>query len=199
MKRELKLLWHLTRLLRPRRAAHPRHRRAVGRAGRSGPVHPGRAGGGRAQGAHVVARRRLAHPVGEIPAAFLTDECPRYEVDRLPVERRPAPVDPVNLEPKRWIYEQYDHLVGSRTVRRPRSRPSAKRSGRARWRRRCARQTQRRLPPWPGRGSAAARAVVAGRTGATGAAVGQRLALHQPRGASALPHAACCAGRLAGE
>ncbi len=57
--------------------------------------------------------------VGEITAEFLTDECPRYEVDRLPVERRPAPVDPVNLEPKRWIYEQYDHLVQSRTVRRP--------------------------------------------------------------------------------
>ncbi len=57
--------------------------------------------------------------VGEIPAALLTDECPRYEVDRLAVERRPAPVDPINLEPKRWIYEQYDHLVQSRTVRRP--------------------------------------------------------------------------------
>jgi phosphoribosylformylglycinamidine synthase subunit PurL len=58
-------------------------------------------------------------PVGEIPAQLLTDECPRYEVDRLPTERAPAPVDPVNYEPKRWIYEQYDHLVQSRTVRRP--------------------------------------------------------------------------------
>ncbi|MGB2874423.1 MAG: phosphoribosylformylglycinamidine synthase subunit PurL, partial [Gaiellaceae bacterium] len=57
--------------------------------------------------------------VGEIPAGFLTDQCPRYELDRLPVERRPAPVEPVNHEPKRWIYEQYDHLVQSRTVRRP--------------------------------------------------------------------------------
>jgi len=28
-------------------------------------------------------------------------------------------VDPVNFEPKRWVYEQYDHLVQSRTVRRP--------------------------------------------------------------------------------
>jgi len=58
-------------------------------------------------------------PVGEIPAALLTDECPRYEVDRLPVPRRQAPVDPANLESKGWIYEQYDHLVQSRTVRRP--------------------------------------------------------------------------------
>ncbi|MGZ4320056.1 MAG: phosphoribosylformylglycinamidine synthase subunit PurL [Gaiellaceae bacterium] len=58
-------------------------------------------------------------PVGEIPAALLTDECPRYELDRLPATRRPAKVDPVNHEPKAWIYEQYDHLVQSRTVRRP--------------------------------------------------------------------------------
>ena len=57
--------------------------------------------------------------VGEIAAAFLTDECPRYEVDRLETARPRAPVDPVNLEPKTWIYEQYDQLVLSRTVRRP--------------------------------------------------------------------------------
>jgi phosphoribosylformylglycinamidine synthase II len=57
--------------------------------------------------------------VGEIPARLLTDECPRYEVDRLPAARPRVNVDPVNHEPKRWIYEQYDHLVQSRTVRRP--------------------------------------------------------------------------------
>jgi phosphoribosylformylglycinamidine synthase len=57
--------------------------------------------------------------VGEIPAAFLTDECPRYEVDRLETARPRADVDSVNLEPKDWIYEQYDQLVLSRTVRRP--------------------------------------------------------------------------------
>jgi phosphoribosylformylglycinamidine synthase len=57
--------------------------------------------------------------VGEIPASLLTDECPRYEVDRLEAARPRAPVDPVNLEPKGWIYEQYDQLVLSRTVRRP--------------------------------------------------------------------------------
>src|SRR3954467_8031422 len=43
--------------------------------------------------------------VGEIPAALLTDECPRYEVDRLEAARPRAEVDPVNLEPKEWIYE----------------------------------------------------------------------------------------------
>jgi phosphoribosylformylglycinamidine synthase II len=57
--------------------------------------------------------------VGEIPAAFLTDECPRYEVDRLETARPRAEVDPVNLRPRDWIYEQYDQLVLSRTVRRP--------------------------------------------------------------------------------
>ena len=57
--------------------------------------------------------------VGEIPAALLTDECPRYELE---IESRQAPdvpVAPENLEPKSWIYEQYDQLVGSRTIRRP--------------------------------------------------------------------------------
>jgi phosphoribosylformylglycinamidine synthase subunit PurL len=56
--------------------------------------------------------------VGEIPAALLTDECPRYEVEQRaeprPV-RRPARPDFDLGE----VIEQYDHLVGSRTVRRP--------------------------------------------------------------------------------
>ncbi|HET9116373.1 MAG TPA: phosphoribosylformylglycinamidine synthase subunit PurL [Gaiellaceae bacterium] len=56
--------------------------------------------------------------VGEIPAALLTDECPRYEVEQQaeprPV-RRPARPD----YDVREVIEQYDHLVGSRTVRRP--------------------------------------------------------------------------------
>ncbi|HWN21461.1 MAG TPA: phosphoribosylformylglycinamidine synthase subunit PurL [Gaiellaceae bacterium] len=72
--------------------------------------------------------------VGEIPARFLTDECPRYEVEQRP---RPTPLpiaDPAAPEPPRAllellgtpnlrsrapIYRRYDHLVGSRTVRRP--------------------------------------------------------------------------------
>jgi phosphoribosylformylglycinamidine synthase len=57
--------------------------------------------------------------VGAIPAAFLTDECPRYDVSTAEREVEPAPVAPVNHEPKTWVFEQYDHLVGSRTVRRP--------------------------------------------------------------------------------
>ncbi len=57
--------------------------------------------------------------VGAIPAQLLTDECPRYEVERAPRLVEPAPVDPVNEEPETWVFEQYDQLVGSRTVRRP--------------------------------------------------------------------------------
>jgi len=57
--------------------------------------------------------------VGEIPAELLTEECPRYEVETEAREVSNAEPAPANLEPKRWIYEQYDHLVGSRTIRRP--------------------------------------------------------------------------------
>jgi phosphoribosylformylglycinamidine synthase len=57
--------------------------------------------------------------VGAVPARFLTDECPRYEVAQKPRPRTSIPVDPGNLEPKTRIFERYDQLVGSRTVRRP--------------------------------------------------------------------------------
>jgi phosphoribosylformylglycinamidine synthase len=56
---------------------------------------------------------------GAIPAALLTDECPRYEVAQTRRPRGQRPVDPANLEPKTRIFERYDFLVGSRTVRRP--------------------------------------------------------------------------------
>ena len=69
-----------------------------------------------------------------IPAHVLTDEAPRYEVERSP--RPPAePAAPPdgpsnakallellassNIRSRAWIYRRYDHLVGSRTVRRP--------------------------------------------------------------------------------
>jgi phosphoribosylformylglycinamidine synthase subunit PurL len=57
--------------------------------------------------------------VGAIPAAALTDGCPRYVVQAAPIAVPPARVDPRNHDAKTWIFEQYDHLVGSRTVRRP--------------------------------------------------------------------------------
>jgi phosphoribosylformylglycinamidine synthase subunit PurL len=74
--------------------------------------------------------------VGEIPARLLTDECPRYTIEPQP---RPEPSNSLLREPeapanaaallellgspnirgREWIYRRYDHLVGSRTVRRP--------------------------------------------------------------------------------
>jgi phosphoribosylformylglycinamidine synthase subunit PurL len=75
--------------------------------------------------------------VGEIPARLLTDECPRYTVEPTP---RDAVSDTVsqaaldapphvralaellgseNLRSRAHVYRRYDHLVGSRTVRRP--------------------------------------------------------------------------------
>jgi phosphoribosylformylglycinamidine synthase II len=57
---------------------------------------------------------------GEIPARLLTDECPRYRVPALPKDTQAAspPLEP-NLRSRSWVYERYDQLVGSRTIRRP--------------------------------------------------------------------------------
>jgi phosphoribosylformylglycinamidine synthase len=61
--------------------------------------------------------------VGSIPASFLTDECPRYEVEQAKPDAWEVPAAPelsdANRADKTWITEQYDQLVGSRTVRRP--------------------------------------------------------------------------------
>jgi phosphoribosylformylglycinamidine synthase subunit PurL len=58
--------------------------------------------------------------VGEIPARLLTDECPRYRVPTRAKETLPASPPPgPNLRSREWIYERYDQLVGSRTIRRP--------------------------------------------------------------------------------
>jgi phosphoribosylformylglycinamidine synthase len=57
---------------------------------------------------------------GAIPASLLTDDCPRYEVEQEPQPPRARrPGSAANRESKEWIYEQYDQLVQSRTVRRP--------------------------------------------------------------------------------
>ncbi len=57
--------------------------------------------------------------VGAIPAALLTEETPRYDLELEDRPGSPAPRAAINDEPKTWIFEQYDQLVGSRTVRRP--------------------------------------------------------------------------------
>ncbi len=57
--------------------------------------------------------------VGSIPAAYLTDLCPHYELETRPRATPRAAVDEVNDQSKTWVFEQYDQLVGSSTVRRP--------------------------------------------------------------------------------
>jgi phosphoribosylformylglycinamidine synthase II len=72
--------------------------------------------------------------VGSIPARFLTEDCPRYEVERepraavpeAPLRRRPPTGQALlellashNLRSRAFVYRRYDHLVQSRTVRRP--------------------------------------------------------------------------------
>src|SRR5438309_3765915 len=56
--------------------------------------------------------------VGDIPARLLTEECPRYEVELLPAARPLRHPEGPEFD-VREVIEQYDHLVGSRTVRRP--------------------------------------------------------------------------------
>ncbi len=61
--------------------------------------------------------------VADIPVRLLTAECPRYRVRRrrrpLPPGPRPQQLSDPNLRSRRFVYERYDYLVGSRTVRRP--------------------------------------------------------------------------------
>jgi phosphoribosylformylglycinamidine synthase II len=73
--------------------------------------------------------------VGAVPARLLTEECPRYEVERrapaLRVEEAPTSAEPPlpdalmtllaspNLRSRAFVYRRYDQLVQSRTVRRP--------------------------------------------------------------------------------
>src|SRR5437868_343508 len=56
--------------------------------------------------------------VGDIPAPLLTEECPRYKVELLPAARPLRHPESPEFD-VREVIQQYDHLVGSRTVRRP--------------------------------------------------------------------------------
>jgi phosphoribosylformylglycinamidine synthase subunit PurL len=71
---------------------------------------------------------------GEIRAEHLTEEAPRYTVEPTPRPAAPGPIllarppreqallellASPNIRSRSWIYERYDQLVGSRTVRRP--------------------------------------------------------------------------------
>ena len=75
--------------------------------------------------------------VVDVPAQFLADDAPVYEVPQTPAPL-PVPLDPATvpqppdlaaawlallaaptIASKRWVYEQYDHIVGAQTIRRP--------------------------------------------------------------------------------
>ncbi len=76
--------------------------------------------------------------VGDLPVTALVDECPAYDLEPLEAARPIYPSPPrtlpdgldaggtllallgsANLASRRWAFEQYDCVVGSRTVRRP--------------------------------------------------------------------------------
>ncbi|MGH3019795.1 MAG: phosphoribosylformylglycinamidine synthase subunit PurL [Gaiellaceae bacterium] len=72
--------------------------------------------------------------VGAVPVVHLTEEAPRYRVRPVPralaepIEHPPIRAEPEellallgspNVRSRRPVFERYDHLVGSRTVRRP--------------------------------------------------------------------------------
>ena len=82
--------------------------------------------------------------VGDLPVLALVDECPAYDLEPAPpaVPIYPAPrrsladgldaggtllalLGSANLASRRWAFEQYDCIVGSRTVRRPEAADAA--------------------------------------------------------------------------
>jgi phosphoribosylformylglycinamidine synthase subunit PurL len=82
--------------------------------------------------------------VGDLPVGALVDECPAYDlapappaVPIYPAPRRTLPdgldaagtlvalLSSANLASRRWAFEQYDCIVGSRTVRRPEAADAA--------------------------------------------------------------------------
>jgi phosphoribosylformylglycinamidine synthase II len=82
--------------------------------------------------------------VGDIPVEALVDDCPLYDLEpeapAAPVYANPArvlgddasPTDTLvallrspSITSKRWAFEQYDSIVGSRTVRRPEAADAA--------------------------------------------------------------------------
>jgi phosphoribosylformylglycinamidine synthase II len=82
--------------------------------------------------------------VGDLPVGALVDDCPLYDLEPEPPTAQIYPDPPARLDSsaspdeallallgspsvasKRWVFEQYDAIVGSRTVRRPASADAA--------------------------------------------------------------------------
>jgi phosphoribosylformylglycinamidine synthase len=91
----------------------------------------------------TVRVRRGAEVVGEMPVGALVDECPLYDLepaepegwiygnrvslaaDAAPKETLLALLASPTIASKRWAFEQYDAIVGSRTARRPETADAA--------------------------------------------------------------------------
>ena len=83
--------------------------------------------------------------VGDLPVGALVDECPAYDLEPLPPASADLPgaararcptgwtpagtllalLGSANLASRKWAFEQYDCIVGSRTVRRPEAADAA--------------------------------------------------------------------------
>jgi phosphoribosylformylglycinamidine synthase len=80
-----------------------------------------------------------AEEVGDVPVSVLVDECPLYDLESEEPsgwmygneetlgeqEILPALLASPNIASARWAFEQYDWIVGSRTVRRPEAADAA--------------------------------------------------------------------------
>src|SRR5207247_1372797 len=80
---------------------------------------------------------------GDVPVSALVDDCPAYDLEPLEPDTWPYPnrttleapasggeillalLGSPNVASKRWVFEQYDPIVQSRTVRRPESADAA--------------------------------------------------------------------------
>jgi phosphoribosylformylglycinamidine synthase len=98
---------------------------------------------GEVTGAGLLRCTRDGHVIADVPVSALVDECPLYDLAPEPPDRwmygnratLAAGAEPEHVlgallgspsvASKRWAFEQYDAIVGSRTVRRPESADAA--------------------------------------------------------------------------
>ena len=118
-------------------------RRGAARSARSGRPASAEIGDGHRHAARSGSCA-TARSVGEMPVEALVDGCPLYDLEpgrargldlRQPGDARPpapsaeetllALLASPSVASKRWAFEQYDSVVGSRTVRRPESADAA--------------------------------------------------------------------------
>jgi phosphoribosylformylglycinamidine synthase subunit PurL len=98
---------------------------------------------GEVTSSHAIRVMRDGEVVGDVPVGALVDGCPLYDLEPAPPAAWPygnrarvedgagagelllALLASPNIASKRWAFEQYDSIVGSRTVRRPEAADAA--------------------------------------------------------------------------